>query len=386
MWFAAFLTNHCDVVVKVIKCKAAVTWEPNKPFSIEEIEVAPPKAHEVRIKMVATGICRSDDHAIAGKFTNVKFPMIAGHEGAGVVESIGEGVKNIQPGDHVIPLFMPQCGECICCQNPETNFCLQNDIISGQGLMADNTSRFSCKGKEIRNFLSTSTFTEYTVVNKISVAKIDSAARLDRVCLIACGFSTGYGSAVNTAKVKPGTSCVVFGLGGVGLSTIIGCRVAGAKQIIGVDINADKFGKAKEVGATECINPLDYTKPIHAVITEMTNGGAHYSFECVGNVDTMTAAFMSCHFGFGTCVVVGVAPSDSLLSFSPSLLLAGRTLKGSTFGGWKSKDCVPKIVSDFMVNKFDLEPLVTDTMPLENINEGFELLRTGKSIRTVLMI
>ncbi|XP_069486771.1 alcohol dehydrogenase 1-like isoform X2 [Ambystoma mexicanum] len=371
---------------QVIKCKAAVCWEPNKPFSIEEIEVAPPKAHEVRIQIKYTSICRSDDHAVRGRISNLKFPIILGHEGSGVVESIGEGVTNFQTGDHVIPLYIPQCGECSCCLNPESNFCLKNDLIQGKGLMADNTSRFTYKGRVIHHFMSSSTFTEYTVVNEISLCRIDSTANLEKVCLIGCGFSTGYGAAINTAKVKPGTSCVVFGLGGVGLSAIIGCKVSGAKQIIAVDINKDKFSKAKEVGATECINPQEYTKPIHEVITEMTNGGADYSFECIGTIDTMLAAFQSSHFGFGTCVIVGLAPPTSLISFSPSLLLTGRTLKGSVFGGWKSKDGVPQLALDYLSKKFDLDPLVTNVMPFEKIDESFELLRSGESIRTVLQM
>ncbi|XP_029453258.1 alcohol dehydrogenase 1-like [Rhinatrema bivittatum] len=368
---------------KVIKCKAAIAWGPNK-LSVEEIEVAPPKAHEVRVKILATGICRSDDHVLSGVISNFQFPAILGHEAAGVIESVGEGVTKLKPGDKVIPLFVPQCGKCVCCKNPDSNLCLKNDIGRYAGLMADGTSRFTCKGQKVYNFIHTSTFTEYTVLDEIAVAKIDDDAPLDKISPIGCGFSTGYGSAVNVAKVKPGSTCVVFGLGGVGLSAAIGCKVAGASRIIGVDINKDKFQKAKDIGVTECISPKDCDKPIQEVLTEMTGGGVDYSFECIGNVDIMVAALQCTHPGFGTCVIVGLAPSTHKFSFDPMLLLTGRTLKGALFGGWKSKDCVPKIVSDYMAKKFDLSELVTHTLPLDKINEGFELLKDGKSIRTVL--
>ncbi|KAJ8784366.1 hypothetical protein J1605_008299 [Eschrichtius robustus] len=271
---------------KVIKCKAAVLWELKKPFSIEEVEVAPPKANEVRIKMVATGVCRSDDHAINGSlFTPL--PAIIGHEAAGIVESIGEGVTTVKPGDKVIPLFVPQCGKCSPCKHPEGNFCLKNNVTKPRGTLMDGTSRFTCRGKPIYHFIGTSTFTQYTVVDEMSVAKIDADSPLEKVCLIGCGFSTGYGSAVKVAKVTQGSTCAVFGLGGVGLSVIMGCKAAGAARIIAVDINKDKFVKAKEVGATECINPRDYEKPIEEVLKEMSGGGVDFSFEVVGRFDTM---------------------------------------------------------------------------------------------------
>ncbi|XP_020671303.1 alcohol dehydrogenase 1A [Pogona vitticeps] len=369
---------------KVIKCKAAIAWEIKKPLSIEQIEVAPPKAHEVRIKILATGICRSDDHVISGAFA-MPLPMILGHEAAGVVESVGEGVTCVKPGDKVIPLFVPQCGKCSSCRSTRGNLCSSNDLSEPRGLMPDGTSRFTCKGKNLYHFISTSTFTEYTVVHENSVVKIDAAAPLEKVCLIGCGFSTGYGAAVKTAQVEPGSTCAVFGLGGVGLSAVMGCKAAGASRIIGVDINKDKFPKAKEMGATECVNPLDYKKPINEVLFDLTDGeGVDYSFEVIGRVDTMTAALSSCHCNFGTSVIVGVPPSASEIAFDPLLLFTGRTWKGSVFGGWKSKDAVPRLVSDFMGKKFILDPLITHTMPFEKINEGFDLLRSGKSIRTVL--
>ncbi|XP_078532184.1 alcohol dehydrogenase 1-like [Lissotriton helveticus] len=369
---------------KVIKCKAAIAWEPKKPLSIEEIEVAPPKDHEVRIKILATGICRSDDHVLEGLISRIKFPIIFGHEGAGIVESIGRGVTTVKPGDKVIPLVVSQCRECRCCKHPNANLCVKADIGKHTGLMDDNTSRFSCKGKLIHNFLSTSTFTEYTVVNEISVVKIDAAAPPERVCLIGCGFSSGYGAATQTAKVHAGSTCVIFGLGGIGLSAIIGCQAAGAARIIAVDINKDKFPKAKAVGATECISPQDFAKPIHEVVSEMTDGGADYTFECVGITDLMVTALKSSHYAYGTTVIVGVPPTGSQISFDPMLMLTGRTLKGVTFGGFKGKDSVPQMVTDYMARKLNLDELVTHTLPFEKINEGFKLLRGGKCIRTIL--
>ncbi|KAF7252406.1 Alcohol dehydrogenase 1A [Varanus komodoensis] len=369
---------------KVIKCKAAVAWEPKKPFSIEQIEVDPPKAHEVRIKILATGICRSDDHVITGAFA-MPFPIVLGHEAAGVVESVGEGVTCVKTGDKVIPLFVPQCGKCYSCRSTKGNLCNETDINKGKGLMPDGTSRFTCKGKRLHHYINTSTFTEYTVVHETSVVKIDAAAPLEKVCLIGCGFSTGYGAAVQTAQVEPGSSCAIFGLGGVGLSVVMGCKAAGASRIIGVDINKDKFPKARELGATDCINPLDFKKPINEVLFDMTDGeGVDYSFEVIGRTDTMTAALASCQNNVGTSIIVGVPPSASQITFNPLLLFTGRTWKGSVFGGWKSKDAVPKLVSDFMGKKFTLDPLITHTLPFEKINEGFDLLRAGKSIRTVL--
>uniref|UniRef100_A0A8C5LJJ3 Alcohol dehydrogenase 1 n=1 Tax=Jaculus jaculus TaxID=51337 RepID=A0A8C5LJJ3_JACJA len=357
----------------VIKCKAAILWETGKPLSIEDIEVAPPKAHEVRIKMVATGICRSDDHAIVGNFLT-PLPAIIGHEGAGIVESIGEGVTTVKPGDKVIPLFSPQCGKCRLCKHPESNYCAKSNLKNPRGTLLDGTSRFTCRGKPIHHFISTSTFAQYTVVDEIAVAKIDAASPLEKVCLIGCGFSTGYGSAVQVAKVTKGSSCAVFGLGGVGLSVIIGCKAAGAARIIAVDINKDKFAKAKELGATECINPQDYNKPIQEVLQEMTDGGVDFSFEVIGRLDTMTSALLCCQESCGVSVIVGVPPGTQTLSISPMQLLTGRTWKGAIFGGFKSKDSVPKLVADFLAKKFPLEPLITHVLPFEKINEGFDLL------------
>ncbi|XP_003225790.1 alcohol dehydrogenase 1B [Anolis carolinensis] len=369
---------------KVIKCKAAIVFEPKKPFSIVEIEVAPPKAHEARIKILATGICRTDDHILSGSIKTT-YPVIPGHEAVAVVESIGEGVTCVKPGDKVIPLFLPQCGKCRTCKNPEGNLCEKNDLYEFKGLMYDGTTRFSYKGKPVHNFASTSTFTEYTVVHEDSLAKIDPAAPPEKACLIGCGFSTGYGAAIRSGKVTPDSSCAVFGLGGVGLSVVMGCKAAGASRIIGIDINKDKFPMAKELGATECISPLDFKKPINEVVLEMTEGeGVDYSFEVIGRTDTMVAALASCNMNYGVSVIVGAAPSASEVTLSPTLIFTGRTWKGSVFGGLKSKDAVPKLVLELMSKKFILDPLITHVLPFDKINEGFELLHKGESIRTVL--
>ncbi|XP_067324707.1 alcohol dehydrogenase 1B-like [Anolis sagrei] len=369
---------------KVIRCKAAIVFEAKKPFSIVEIEVAPPKAHEVRIKILATGICRTDDHVQAGAL-KVNYPVVAGHEAVGVVESVGEGVTSVKPGDKVIPLCLPQCGTCRPCRNPEGNMCEKNDFLAAKGVMYDGTSRFSYKGKPVHNFVNTSTFTEYTVVHEDSVAKIDPAAPPEKVFLIGCGFSTGHGAATKTAKVTPGSSCAVFGLGGVGLSVLMGCKVAGASRIIGIDINKDKFPLAKQLGATECVSPLDFKKPINEVLLEMTDGeGVDYSFEVIGRIDTMIAALASCNLNYGVSVVVGAPPSAAEMTLSPTLIFTGRTWKGSVFGGLKSKDDIPKLVLDLMAKKFNLDPLITHVLPFDKINEGFDLLRKGESIRTVL--
>ncbi|XP_003225789.1 alcohol dehydrogenase 1B [Anolis carolinensis] len=369
---------------KVIKCKAAVLFEVKQPLHIVEIEVAPPKAHEVRVKILASGICRSDDHVLNGTL-KVKFPIIPGHEALGVVESIGEGVTYVKPGDKVIPLFLPQCGKCRACKNPQRNLCEKSDTFKGTGLMYDGTSRFSYKGKPVHHFANTSTFTEYTVVHEDAVAKVDPAAPPEKACLIGCGFSTGYGAATKTAKVTPGSSCAVFGLGGVGLPVVMGCKAAGASRIIGINRSKDKFPIAKELGATECVSPLDFKKPINEVLLEMTDGeGVDYSFEAIGRTDTMIAALASCNMNYGTSVMVGLPPSEAEMTLSPTLIFTGRTWKGSLFGDMRGKEDVPKLVSELMAKKFNLDPIITHVLPFDKINEGFELLRNGKCIRTVL--
>uniref|UniRef100_A0A8C8RZR9 Alcohol dehydrogenase 1 n=1 Tax=Pelusios castaneus TaxID=367368 RepID=A0A8C8RZR9_9SAUR len=306
------------------------------------------------------------------------YPVIPGHEGAGIVESIGEGVTCVKPGEKVIPLCLPQCGECSSCLNPNANSCLKTHLYESQNLMPDKTSRFTCKGKLIHHFLWTSTFSEYTVIPDSAIARIDAAAPLDKVFLFGCGFSTGYGAVINTAKVKPGSTCAIFGLGGVGLSVVIGCKSAGASRIIGIDINKDKFAKAKELGATECISPQDFKKPIQEVLFEMTGHGVDYSFEVIGRVDTMVAALASCHMGYGTCVMIGTPPQGEQISFDPMMLFTGRTWKGCLIGGWKTKDAIPKLVANYMEKKLNPDKLISHTLPFEKINEGFELLWSGK--------
>uniref|UniRef100_A0A8C7PNT1 S-(hydroxymethyl)glutathione dehydrogenase n=1 Tax=Oncorhynchus mykiss TaxID=8022 RepID=A0A8C7PNT1_ONCMY len=368
----------------VIKCKAAVAWEAGKPLSIEEVEVAPPKANEVRIKVFATGVCHTDAFTLSGSDPEGLFPVILGHEGAGTVESVGEGVTKFKPDD-VLPNFeIAPCALYYC------NWLLLiiirplSRMTQGRGLMPDNTSRFTCKGKQLFHFMGTSTFSEYTVVADISVAKVDEKAPLDKVCLLGCGISTGYGAALNTAKVEPGSTCAIFGLGAIGLAVIMGCKVAGATRIIGVDINPDKFDKGKEFGATELVNPKDHSKPIQEVLVEMTDGGVDYSFECIGNVAIMRAALEACHKGWGESIIIGVAGAGQEISTRPFQLVTGRVWRGTAFGGWKSVDSVPKLVTDYMNKKLKVDEFVTHTLPFDQINEGFDLMHAGKSIRTVL--
>ncbi|XP_036372471.1 alcohol dehydrogenase class-3-like isoform X2 [Megalops cyprinoides] len=370
---------------KIIKCKAAVAWEAGKPLSVEVVEVAPPQAHEVRIKIVATGVCHTDLTYLneSKEKHRSSFPMVLGHEGAGIVESVGPEVSKFSPGDKVIPLLLPQCGECEYCLSPRTNFCTHNWVGIMKGTMADGTSRISCKGKQINQFMCLASFSEYTVVADVSLAKIQEDAPLEKVCLLGCGVSTGYGAALNSANVQPGSTCAVFGLGGVGLATVMGCKAAGASRIIAVDVNKDKFPKAKVFGATDFVNPKDHDKPISQVLAEMTNGGVDFSFECIGNVEVMRAALESCRMAFGTCVVVGYTEAQEI-AVAPIHLLMGRTLKGTYLGGWKSVESVPRLVSDYMNKKLKLDEFVTHTLPLDKINEAFDLMTSGKSIRTVI--
>ncbi|XP_026159905.1 alcohol dehydrogenase 1-like [Mastacembelus armatus] len=365
---------------KVIKCKAAVAWEPNKPLVIEDVEVAPPQANEVRIKIVATGMCHTDLYILFESMKKESFPMILGHEAAGIIESVGPGVTEFQPGDKVIPLFISQCRECRFCKSPKTNQC-EKGWIETQHVLKD--SRFTCKGKKIEQFAGTSTFSQYTVVNQMAVAKIDPSAPLDKVCLIGCGICTGYGAAVNTAKVEPGSTCAVFGLGAVGLAAVMGCKAAGAKKIFAVDINPEKFEKAKVFGATDFVNPKDYDKPISQVLAEMTNGGVDYSLECVGNVEVMRSALESCVKGWGISVVVGWTELHDVAT-RPVQLIAGRTWKGSMFGGFKGKDGVPEMVKAYLGKKLLVDEFITHNMTLDQVNDAIELMKHGKCIRTVL--
>ncbi|XP_043273695.1 alcohol dehydrogenase class-3 [Venturia canescens] len=373
-----------DTVGKVIKCRAAVAWKEKEPLSIEEIEVAPPKAHEVRIKIKATALCHTDAYTLGGSDPEGIFPSILGHEGSGVVESVGEGVTEFQIGDHVVPLYIPQCGDCKFCKSPKTNLCSKIRNTQGKGVMPDGTSRFTCKGKTLAHFMGCSTFSEYTVVADISLAKIDPTAPFDKVCLLGCGVSTGYGAALNTAKVESGSTCAVWGLGAVGLAVGLGCKAAGASRIIGIDLNPAKFEQAKQFGFTEFVNPKEQNRPIQEILIEMTDGGLDYTFECVGNVNTMRAALESCHKGWGTSVIVGVAAAGQEISTRPFQLVTGRVWKGTAFGGWKSKESVPKLVKAYQNKELMLDEFVTHNMPFDKINDGFELLHSGNCLRAVL--
>lgn len=370
--------------VQSIKCKAAIAWGPGQPLSIEEVEVMPPQAGEVRVRIVATGVCHTDAFTLSGEDPEGVFPCILGHEGGGIVESVGEGVTSVKVGDHVIPLYTPECGECKYCKSGKTNLCQKIRATQGKGLMPDGTTRFSKDGQPIYHYMGTSTFSEYTVLPEISIAKVDPAAPLEEVCLLGCGVTTGIGAVMNTAKVKEGESVAIFGLGGIGLSAVIGARLAKAGRIIAIDINESKFELARKLGATDCINPNDYDKPIQEVIVELTDGGVDFSFECIGNVKVMRAALECCHKGWGESVIIGVAGAGQEISTRPFQLVTGRVWRGSAFGGVRGRSELPSYVQRYMQGEFRLDDFITHTMPLEQINEAFDLMHQGKSIRTVI--
>ncbi|WP_421283925.1 S-(hydroxymethyl)glutathione dehydrogenase/class III alcohol dehydrogenase [Aeromonas veronii] len=370
--------------VQSIKCKAAIAWGPGQPLSIEEIEVMPPQAGEVRVRIVATGVCHTDAFTLSGEDPEGVFPCILGHEGGGIVESVGEGVTSVKVGDHVIPLYTPECGECKFCKSGKTNLCQKIRATQGKGLMPDGTTRFSKDGQPIYHYMGTSTFSEYTVLPEISIAKVDPAAPLEEVCLLGCGVTTGIGAVMNTAKVKEGESVAIFGLGGIGLSAVIGARLAKAGRIIAIDINESKFELARKLGATDCINPNDYDKPIQEVIVELTDGGVDFSFECIGNVKVMRAALECCHKGWGESVIIGVAGAGQEISTRPFQLVTGRVWRGSAFGGVRGRSELPSYVQRYMQGEFRLDDFITHTMPLEQINEAFDLMHQGKSIRSVI--
>ncbi|MBL0474801.1 S-(hydroxymethyl)glutathione dehydrogenase/class III alcohol dehydrogenase [Aeromonas veronii] len=370
--------------VQSIKCKAAIAWGPGQPLSIEEIEVMPPQTGEVRVRIVATGVCHTDAFTLSGEDPEGVFPCILGHEGGGIVESVGEGVTSVKVGDHVIPLYTPECGECKFCKSGKTNLCQKIRATQGKGLMPDGTTRFSKDGQLIYHYMGTSTFSEYTVLPEISIAKVDPAAPLEEVCLLGCGVTTGIGAVMNTAKVKEGESVAIFGLGGIGLSAVIGARLAKAGRIIAIDINESKFELARKLGATDCINPNDYDKPIQEVIVELTDGGVDFSFECIGNVKVMRAALECCHKGWGESVIIGVAGAGQEISTRPFQLVTGRVWRGSAFGGVRGRSELPSYVQRYMQGEFRLDDFITHTMGLEQINEAFDLMHQGKSIRTVI--
>jgi len=368
-----------------MKTRAAVAWQAGKPLTIEEVDLQGPKKGEVLVKLVATGVCHTDAFTLSGEDPEGVFPAILGHEGAGVVMEVGEGVTSLSVGDHVIPLYTPECGKCKFCLSGKTNLCQAIRSTQGQGLMPDSTSRFSLDGKPIFHFMGTSTFSEYTVLPEIAVAKVNKAAPLDKVCLLGCGITTGIGAVLNTAKVEPGSTVAVFGLGGVGLSVIQGAVLAKAERIIAIDINEDKFEMAKMLGATDCINPRDYDQPIQDVIVDLTDGGVDYSFEAIGHTQTMRAALECCHKGWGESTIIGVAGAGQEINTRPFQLVTGRVWRGSAFGGVKGRTELPGYVDQYMKGEIKIDEFVTHTMPLEDINKAFDLMHEGKSIRSVIL-
>ena len=367
-----------------IKTRAAVAWGPGQPLSIEEVDLEPPRKGEALVRIVATGVCHTDAYTLSGKDPEGKFPAILGHEGGGIVEALGEGVTGIAVGDHVIPLYTPECGRCKFCISGKTNLCQAIRATQGQGLMPDGTTRFSKDGKPIFHYMGTSTFSEYTVVPEIALAKISKEAPLEKVCLLGCGVTTGLGAVTNTAKVKPGDTVAVFGLGGIGLAIIIGARLANASRIIAIDVNPGKFEIARQLGATDVVNPKDHDKPIQDVIVGMTDGGVDYSFECIGNVKVMRYALECCHKGWGESVIIGVAAAGEEICTRPFQLVTGRVWRGSAFGGVKGRSELPGYVQRYLDGEFELDTFITHTMGLEDINKAFNLMHEGKSIRSVV--
>ncbi|WP_370232766.1 S-(hydroxymethyl)glutathione dehydrogenase/class III alcohol dehydrogenase [Neptunomonas phycophila] len=368
----------------VITCKAAVAWGPKEPLSIENVEVMPPQKGEVRVRIVATGVCHTDAFTLSGEDPEGIFTAILGHEGGGIVESVGEGVTSVAVGDHVIPLYTPECGECKFCTSGKTNLCQKIRETQGKGLMPDGTTRFSVDGKPVYHYMGCSTFSEYTVLPEISLAKVNKTAPLEEICLLGCGVTTGMGAVMNTAKVKEGDTVAVFGLGGIGLSAVIGAAMAKASRIIAIDINESKFDLARKLGATDCINPKEYDKPIQEVIVELTDGGVDFSFECIGNVNVMRSALECCHKGWGESVIIGVAGAGQEISTRPFQLVTGRVWRGTAFGGVKGRSELPDYVERYLAGEFKLDDFITHTMALEGINEAFDLMHEGKSIRTVI--
>ncbi|CAI2391103.1 S-(hydroxymethyl)glutathione dehydrogenase/class III alcohol dehydrogenase [Alteromonas macleodii] len=367
-----------------IKSKAAVAWGPGEPLKMEEVDVELPKKGEVLVRIVATGVCHTDAFTLSGEDPEGVFPSILGHEGGGIVEMVGEGVTSVEVGDHVIPLYTAECGECKFCTSGKTNLCQAVRATQGKGLMPDGTSRFSKDGEPIYHYMGCSTFSEYTVLPEISLAKVNKTAPLEEVCLLGCGVTTGMGAVLKTAKVQEGDTVAIFGLGGIGLSAIIGARMAGAGRIIGIDINESKFDLAKQLGATDVVNPQNFDKPIQEVIVEMTDGGVDYSFECIGNVNVMRSALECCHKGWGESVIIGVAGAGQEISTRPFQLVTGRVWRGSAFGGVKGRSELPGIVEQYLNGDFGLQEFITHTMGLGDINNAFDLMHKGESIRSVV--
>jgi S-(hydroxymethyl)glutathione dehydrogenase/alcohol dehydrogenase len=367
-----------------MKTKAAVATAAGKPLSIEEVELDGPRAGEVLIEIHATGVCHTDAFTLSGDDPEGLFPAILGHEGAGVVVDVGPGVSALKKGDHVIPLYVPECRQCSYCTSGKTNLCQAIRETQGRGLMPDGTSRFKLGGEPFFHYMGTSTFYKHTVVPEISVAKVREDAPFDKICYIGCGVTTGIGAVINTAKVRPGDNVVVFGLGGIGLNVIQGARLAGANLIVGVDLNAGKKSLAEKYGMTHFVNPKEVGGDLVKYLVDLTGGGADYSFECIGNVTTMRQALECCHKGWGTSVIIGVAGAGQEISTRPFQLVTGRVWKGTAFGGAKGRTDVPRIVDWYMDGKIAIDDMITHTLPLDSINRAFELMHSGESIRTVV--
>jgi S-(hydroxymethyl)glutathione dehydrogenase/alcohol dehydrogenase len=367
-----------------MKSRAAVAWEAGKPLSVELIDVEGPKAGEVLVRNVATGVCHTDAFTLSGADPEGLFPAILGHEGGAIVEDVGPDVTSVKAGDHVIPLYTPECGHCDFCTSGKTNLCQAIRVTQGQGLMPDGSSRFSSDGKMIHHYMGTSTFSEYSVMPEIAVAKVNPEAPLDKVCLLGCGITTGIGAVLNTAKVEPGSTVAIFGLGGIGLSVIQGAVMAKAERIICVDINVSKSEMAMQLGATDFVNPTEHDRPIQEVIVDMTDGGVDYSFECVGNVDLMRAALECCHKGWGESTIIGVAGAGQEISTRPFQLVTGRVWRGTAFGGVKGRSQLPGYVDQYMDGAIQIDSMITHTLSLDDINQAFDLMHEGKSIRSVV--
>ncbi len=367
----------------IMKARAAVAYKASERLVIEDIEVEGPRAGEVLVEIKATGVCHTDAFTLSGADPEGLFPAVLGHEGAGVVVEVGKGVTSIAPGDHVVPLYVPECRQCKFCISGKTNLCQAIRETQGKGLMPDGSSRLSCNGKRLFHYMGTSTFASHTVLPEISVAKIRKDAPFDKACLLGCGVPTGVGAVINTAKVEPGANVVVFGLGGVGLSVVQGARLAGAAMIVGVDVNPARRAMAERFGMTHFVNAKEVTNLVGHIV-ELTGGGADYSFECIGSVEVMRAALECCHKGWGTSVIIGVAGAGQEISTRPFQLVTGRTWKGTAFGGFKSRRDVPRLADWYMSGKLAIDPLVTGTLPLEKINDAFDLMHEGKAIRTVI--
>ena len=368
-----------------MKSRAAVAFEAGKLLEIVEVDLAGPREGEVLVEIKATGVCHTDEFTISGADPEGLFPAIMGHEGAGIVVDVGKGVKSLKAGDHVIPLYTPECRECDYCLNPKTNLCQKIRTTQGKGLMPDGTSRFSYKGQMVHHYMGCSTFSNFTVLPEIALAKVRQDAPFDKICYIGCGVTTGVGAVINTAKVEVGSTAVVFGLGGIGLNVIQGLRLAGARQIVGVDRNDDKETWGRKFGMTHFVNPSKVFGDLVAHLVELTGGGADYTFECIGNVKVMRVALECAHKGWGQSIIIGVAGAGQEISTRPFQLITGRSWRGTAFGGARGRTDVPKIVDWYMDGKIEIDPMITHTLPLEKINHAFELMHEGKSIRSVIV-